>query len=130
MHDFFRKFAQKTSIAVGSPWTFIVAILLVITWLASGPLFKFSNTWQLLINTGTTIATFLMVFLIQNTQNRDPIAIHLKLDELIRAIRGARNTMVDLEELSDEELAAFEEEFRKLHKQEVQRRRNRKKFIQ
>ncbi|GAB4212055.1 MAG: hypothetical protein OHK0022_47390 [Roseiflexaceae bacterium] len=92
MNELFRKFANKTSDIVGSPWAFIAAVALIIGWAASGPLFGFSDTWQLVINTGTTIITFLMVFLIQNTQNRDARAIHLKLDELIRSVKGARNS--------------------------------------
>jgi low affinity Fe/Cu permease len=113
-HDFFRRFAHRTSSGVGSPWAFAAAFLTVIVWGITGPVFGFSDTWQLVINTGTTIVTFLMVFLIQNTQNRDAIAIHLKLDELIRAVKGARNQLVDLEELSDEELEALQREFRRL----------------
>jgi low affinity Fe/Cu permease len=113
-HDFFRKFAHRTSNGVGSPWAFIVAVLIIVVWALTGPLFHFSDTWQLVINTGTTIITFLMVFLIQNTQNRDAIAIHLKLDELIRALKGARNKLVDLEELSDEELEKLRQEFHRL----------------
>src|SRR4051812_10999331 len=107
----FRKFAHCTSGAVGSPWAFAAAVLVVITWAITGPMFHFSDTWQLVINTGTTIVTFLMVFLIQNTQNRDARAMHLKLDELIRSIKGARNHLVDLEELSDEELDRLQKEF-------------------
>ncbi|HEX2916225.1 MAG TPA: low affinity iron permease family protein, partial [Chloroflexia bacterium] len=90
MKDFFRNFANKTSAAVGSPWAFIAALGLIIVWAVTGPLFGFSDTWQLVINTGTTIITFLMVFVIQNTQNRDGRAMQLKLDELIRAAKGAR----------------------------------------
>jgi low affinity Fe/Cu permease len=90
----------------------MVACLIVVVWAATGPLFDYSDTWQLVINTGTTIVTFLMVFLIQNTQNRDSLAIHLKLDELIRAVGHARNKLIDLEELNDEELASLQEEFR------------------
>src|SRR6187455_1270808 len=112
MNEFFRKFAHKTSTIVGSPWSFIVAVGIIVVWAVTGPLFHFSDTWQLVINTSTTIVTFLMVFLIQNTQNRDAKAIHLKLDELIRCIKGARNTLIDLEEMSEEELLAFEEEFK------------------
>ncbi len=115
MNSLFRKFAHDTSIAVGSPWAFIAAVALVVVWGATGPFFRFSDTWQLVINTGTTIITFLMVFLIQNTQNRDARAVHLKLDELIRAVRGARTGLVDLEDLSDEELDALQQEFRRLH---------------
>lgn len=107
---------------MGSPWAFIVAALVILAWLVTGPIFNYSDTWQLIINTGTTIITFLMVFLIQNTQNRDAVAIHLKLDELIRAIKGARNTMVDLEELNDEELEHLEDEFRTLYQKEVRKR--------
>jgi low affinity Fe/Cu permease len=113
-HDFFRKFARRTSSGVGSPWAFLVALLVILGWAITGPLFHFSDTWQLVINTGTTIVTFLMVFLIQNTQNRDAVAIHLKLDELIRALKGARNQLVDLEELSDEELEKLRQEFHRL----------------
>jgi low affinity Fe/Cu permease len=112
--DFFRKFAHLTSRGVGSPWAFISAVLIIVAWGITGPIFHFSDTWQLVINTGTTIITFLMVFLIQNTQNRDAIAIHLKLDELIRALKGARNRLVDLEELSDEDLEKLRQEFHRL----------------
>ena len=112
----FLKFSHATSDAVGSPWAFIVAVLIVIFWAVSGPVFHFSDTWQLVINTGTTIVTFLMVFLIQNTQNRDAKAIHLKLDELIRSKKGARNAMVDLENLSSEELDRIDAEFKRLRK--------------
>ena len=94
----------------------VLATAVVVVWAVTGPLFGFSDTWQLVINTATTIVTFLMVFLIQNTQNRDARAIHLKLDELIRGLKGARNKMVDLEECSDEEIAALEEEFREFRK--------------
>jgi len=112
--DFFRRFAHKTSTSVASPWAFAVASITIVVWGVTGPLFGFSDTWQLVINTGTTIVTFLMVFLIQNTQNRDAVAIHLKLDELIRALKGARNQLVDIEELSDEELEKLHAEFRRL----------------
>ena len=115
MKDAFRKFAQTIAHALGTPWAFVVALVVIIGWGVSGPLFGFSNTWQLIINTGTTIVTFLMVFLIQNTQNRDARAIHLKLDELIRANDKARNRIVDLEEVEDEELQKLQEEFRRLH---------------
>jgi low affinity Fe/Cu permease len=116
MNEVFRKFAQKVSQWAGTSWTFIVAVLIIIVWAASGPLFGYSDTWQLVINTGTTIITFLMVFLIQNTQNRDAKAIHLKLDELIKAQKGARTRLVDLEEMSDEELEELHGEFERLHK--------------
>ncbi len=116
MNDFFRKFANKTSAVVGSAWAFLLAFLIIVVWGVTGPVFKFSDTWQLIINTGTTIVTFLMVFLIQNTQNRDAKAIHLKLDELIRAVKGARTGLVDLEDLSDEELEELQKEFIRLRK--------------
>jgi low affinity Fe/Cu permease len=112
MNEVFRKFAHRASEIVGSPWSFVVAAAIIVIWAVSGPIFHFSDTWQLVINTSTTIVTFLMVFLIQNTQNRDAKAIHLKLDELIRAMEQARDNLVDLEDLSDEELAKLEQEFR------------------
>ena len=111
--DAFRLFARRSSIVLGSAWAFSGAVLVIAVWLISGPTFHFSDTWQLIINTATTIITFLMVFLIQNTQNRDAKAVHLKLDELIRAIKDARNELVDLEDLSDEELKRLEEQFRR-----------------
>jgi low affinity Fe/Cu permease len=117
MNEFFRKFAHKTANLVGSPWTFIGAVAIIIAWAITGPLFHFSDTWQLVINTGTTIITFLMVFLIQNTQNRDAKALHLKLDELLRAITDARTGLVDLEDMSDEELQKLEAEFARLRQQ-------------
>ncbi|MEY2930071.1 MAG: hypothetical protein RL033_820 [Pseudomonadota bacterium] len=113
MSEWFRRFAALASNGLGSHWAFLGAVLVVVGWAASGPLFAFSESWQLVINTGTTIITFLMVFLIQTTQNRDSRAIHLKLDELIRATK-ARNVFADLEDASDEELAAFQSEFQKL----------------
>ena len=119
MNDLFRKFAIKTSELVGSPWAFMGAALLVIIWACSGPFFGYSDTWELVINTATTIVTFLMVFLIQNAQNRDAKALHLKLDELIRAVEGARNGLVDLEDLTDEELARLQQEFARLRHEEA-----------
>jgi low affinity Fe/Cu permease len=110
----FRKFAHGTSQFAGSPWVFTLACLVIIGWAMTGPMFRYSDTWQLVINTGTTIVTFLMVFLIQNTQNRDTRAVHLKLDELIRALKGARNQLVNLEEMSDEELDRLQEEFQRV----------------
>src|SRR5213595_3052145 len=104
MNALFRVFAQKTSQVVGSSWSFILAVLIIIAWGITGPVFHYSDTWQLVINTGTTIITFLMVFLIQSTQNRDSEAMHLKLDELLRSAGGAHNTVLDIEELSEEEL--------------------------
>jgi low affinity Fe/Cu permease len=100
----FTRFAKAASNISGKPITFGFAVLLIIGWALTGPLFKFSDTWQLVINTGTTIITFLMVFLIQNTQNRDTSAMQIKLDEIIRAIAGAHNALLDLEELEDEDL--------------------------
>jgi low affinity Fe/Cu permease len=117
VNDLFRAFSRNIALAVGSAWAFIVAISVVIIWAATGRMFHFSDTWQLIINTGTTIVTFLMVFLIQNTQNRDGKAIQLKLDELIRALKGARNKLVDLEDLSDEELKKLQGEFERLQRQ-------------
>jgi len=114
MNEIFRKFANKISEIVGSPWAFITAVAIIVVWAISGPIFGFSDTWQLVINTGTTIITFLMVFLIQNTQNRDAKAIHLKLDELLRGVEGARTSMVDLEDLSDEDLKKLQNEFQRL----------------
>jgi low affinity Fe/Cu permease len=110
----FRRFAQVVSQFVGSPWMFLLACIVIVAWAATGPFFQYSDTWQLVINTGTTIVTFLMVFLIQNTQNRDSRAIHLKLDELIRALKGARNKLVNLEEMSDEELDKLQTEFQRV----------------
>ena len=114
IRDAFRVFARRSSIMLGSAWAFAAALLVIVVWLVTGPTFHFSDTWQLIINTGTTIITFLMVFLIQNTQNRDAKAMHLKLDELIRALTKARNEMVDLEDLSDEELKKLEEQFKRV----------------
>ena len=114
MNDWFRKFANKTSEIIGSPWAFLIALLLTIAWAISGPFFGFSDTWQLVVNTASTISTGLIVFLIQNTQNRDAKAIHLKLDELLRGVEGARTGMVDLEDLSDEDLKKLQNEFQRL----------------
>ena len=114
--DAFRVFARRSASILGSAWAFAGAVLVIAVWLITGPTFHFSDTWQLIINTATTIITFLMVFLIQNTQNRDAKAVHLKLDEMIRALEGARNQLVDLEDLSDEELKNLEEQFQRLRK--------------
>jgi len=118
MNNTFRKFAGKISTLTGSPWAFMIAVLIILLWAISRPIFHFSDTWQLVINTGTTIVTFIMVFLIQNTQNRDATAIHLKLDELIRAVKEARNSMVDLEDVSDEELEKLRRQFQELREQQ------------
>jgi low affinity Fe/Cu permease len=114
--DAFRVFARHSAIILGSAWAFTVAVIVIAVWLVTGPTFHFSDTWQLIINTATTIITFLMVFLIQNTQNRDAKAVHLKLDELIRALKSARNELVDLEDLSDEELKKLEGQFQRMRK--------------
>jgi low affinity Fe/Cu permease len=114
--DAFRVFARRSATMLGSAWAFTAAVLVILVWLLTGPTFHFSDTWQLIINTATTIITFLMVFVIQNTQNRDAKAVHLKLDEMIRALKGARNKLVDLEDLSDEELKNLEEQFQRLRK--------------
>jgi len=111
--DRFRILASHASQKLGSHWAFVGAVGVVLVWLVTGPIFHFSNAWQLVINTGTTVVTFLMVFLIQSTQNRDAKALHLKLDELIRSSR-ARNVFADLEDAAEDELTAFQEEFRKL----------------
>jgi len=116
MQEHFRKFARATSAIAGSPWTFVVAVSAILLWAVTGPLFGFSTTWQLLVNTGTTILTFLMVFLIQNTQNRDSHAIHLKLDELIRSVEGARNQLIDIEDGSEEVLTSLQSEYHLLKK--------------
>jgi low affinity Fe/Cu permease len=114
VRDAFRCFAQRASVLLGSAWAFCGAVLVIVVWLVTGPTFHFSDTWQLIINTATTVVTFLMVFLIQNTQNRDAKAMHLKLDELIRAVKGARNQLVDLENLSDVDLKKLEQQFQAL----------------
>jgi low affinity Fe/Cu permease len=111
MREFFRRVARSVASALGSPFAFGLALFVVVIWAALGPVFGFSNTWQLVINTGTTIVTFLVVFLIQNTQNRDTKALHLKLDELIRAVDAARNGLIDSEDLTEDELNRLEAEF-------------------
>ena len=116
MNDLFRKFAAIASKLVGTPWAFLAAALTIVAWSATGPLFGFSDTWQLVINTGTTIVTFLMVFLIQNTQNRDTEALHVKLDELIRASKGAHNALLDLEELDEAQLDRIRDGYERLAK--------------
>ena len=110
----FHRFACKTADMVGSPWAFLGAVLIIVVWAILGPVFRYSDSWQLVINTSTTIITFLMVFLIQNTQSRDAKAFHLKLDELIHAIKGARNQMIDLENMTDEELDAIKKDFERI----------------
>jgi low affinity Fe/Cu permease len=114
MNSAFRKFSVAAADALGSSWMFIANVLLILIWLVAGPFFHYSDTWQLVVNTATTVFTYLAVFLIQNTQNRDALAIHLKLDELIKGVSGARTGLVNLQNLSDEELAALQEEFNRL----------------
>lgn len=112
----FARFAKWAAAATGHPKTFMLAVLIIILWAVTGPVFYYSDTWQLVINTGTTIITFLMVFLIQNTQNRDTEAMQIKLDELIRSIEGAHNVLLDLEELEDNELERIKANYEKLAK--------------
>lgn len=114
LNAIFRAIATRVSNTAGSPYTFIIAILVIILWVSSGPMFNYSDTWQLVINTTTTIVTFLMVFLIQNTQNRDSKAIHLKLDELIKSVKGARDEIIDIEDLPDEVIDEIHKEFQAL----------------
>ena len=114
MDEWFRRFAHSTAEIVGRSYAFMLAVTIIATWALTGPLFHFTDTWQLVINTGTTIVTFLMVFLIQNTQNRDAHAIHLKLDELIRANKNARNALLGLESMSDDDLRTLQHEFEEL----------------
>src|SRR6218665_3190221 len=111
IRDLFNTIAKKASKAAGTRWVFCLALGLILAWALSGPLFGFSDTWQLVINTSTTIVTFLMVFLIQSTQNRDSEAVHLKLDELLRAVGRARNELVGLEDLSEKEIEAIADQF-------------------
>lgn len=119
--NLFNTIAKKAAAATGSPWTFLAAVAIVVIWGISGPVFGFNDTWQLVINTGTTIVTFLMVFLIQNTQNSDTAAIQLKLDELIRATQGAHNALLDLEELEEGRLEAFRLRYERLAAEARQR---------
>jgi low affinity Fe/Cu permease len=116
MREFFRKFARNTSDLLGRAESFLMALFAIVIWAALGPVYHYSDTWQLVINTATTIVTFLMVFLIQNTQNRDAKAIQLKLDELIRGVKGARTGLVRLEELTDDELKELESSFESLRR--------------
>ena len=115
-HRAFNNFAKHCAAIVGSPWAFVLAVVIVMTWVVIGPQSAYSDTWQLAINTGTTIVTFLMVFLIQNSQNRDAKAFHLKLDELIHGVQGAHNSLIDLENLSDQELEVLYQQFERLRK--------------
>ena len=128
MRNAFHRFAHHVAKAAGSPVAFAAALMTIVVWAATGRIFNFSDTWQLVINTGTTIITFLMVFLIQHTQNRDAQVMQLKLNELIRAVHSARNDLVDLEELSDEELDRLQDQFANFHRRavEVRTKRHRK----
>jgi low affinity Fe/Cu permease len=125
--DRFAKFSRRVSAAIGSPYAFLIALAIIIVWAATGPLMGFSDAWQLVINTGTTIVTFLVVFMIQSTQNKDSKAIHLKLDELIHVVSEARDQLIDCEELSDAELAKLDAEFKRMRdrarKERAERRR-------
>ena len=114
--DAFSRFAHRVAAAIGTPYAFVLALAAVVLWAITGPFFGFSETWQLFINTTTTIVTFLVVFMIQSTQNKDAKAVHLKLDELIHVISKARNELIDAEELTEAELDKLEEEFRQLRK--------------
>ena len=118
----FTRFAKWTAHATGRPAAFLLAAVVILTWIITGPIFGFSDTWQLVINTGTTIVTFLMVFLIQSTQNRDSEAMQVKLDEIIRAIGNAKNELLDLEELEEEDLDEIREEYRALARKTRERR--------
>src|SRR5580700_378780 len=122
----FHRLAHATAERVGRSTSILLALLVVVVWATTGPLFHYSDTWQLVINTGTTIVTFLMVFLIQNTQNRDAHAVHLKLDELIRATKGARNALVGLEDMSDEDLDKLQREFERLRDEVAVRKAQRR----
>ncbi len=116
--NWFRAFAEHTARALGSPWAFSTAVLVIVVWAATGPAFHYSDSWQIVINTGTTIVTFLMVFLLQNTQMRDSKALHLKLEELLRAVSDARTELVGLEQLPDERLKALSDELSEIAKRE------------
>lgn len=120
--DRFALFANSCSTYVGSRWAFIFAVGVIIVWAITGPIYHYSDTWQLIINTGTTIVTFLMVFLIQNTQNRDARAINLKLNELIESIKSARNEMIDIEHLSDAELDVLGQRYEAVREEAAERR--------
>jgi len=122
INEKFRLFAQKISLIAGRPLTFLLAVVVIISWGFSGSFFNYSDTWQLVINTSTTIVTFLMVFIIQNTQNRDARSIQLKLDELIRSTKSARNSLLYLENLEDDEIDRLSEEFQKIYQKEMRRR--------
>jgi low affinity Fe/Cu permease len=119
MHELFRKFAARASTAMGSSWAFMLALASILIWAATGPIFHYSDTWHLVVNDWTNIVTFFMVFLIQNMQNRDAKAMQLKLDELIKATKGARNSLMNLERLTDEEMNQLEGEYKRLCAQHI-----------
>src|SRR3990172_9867085 len=129
MNEWFRKFSVAASNALGSSWMFVANVLLILIWLIAGPFYNYSDSWQLIVNTGTTVLTYLAVFLIQNTQNRDSKAIHLKLDELIKGVKGARNLLVDIEDVADEELERLHGYYERLHnkyQEELEKRKTKK----
>jgi low affinity Fe/Cu permease len=120
LRHWFHLFACKTADLMGTPWAFLTGVVIIVVWTLTGPVFGYSDSWQLVINTGTTIITFLMVFLIQNTQNRETKTLQLKLDELIRAVKGARNQLINLENMSDEELTRIKNEFEKISRRRAE----------
>src|ERR1700730_103069 len=120
MHELFRKFAARSSTAMGSSWAFMFALASILIWAATGPIFHYSDTWHLVINDWTNIVTFFMVFLIQNMQNRDAKTMQLKLDELIKATRGARNSLMDLDRLTDDEISQLEAQYKRLCAQHLE----------
>jgi len=125
MRRFFNWFATKTSTAAGQPFTFVIAVLIILIWAVTGPMFAYSDTWQLIINTGTTIVTFLMVFLIQNSQNRDGAAMQAKLDELLRAVDKAREQFIGIEHLTDQQIELLRAALER-HAQEVKEKQSKK----
>jgi len=130
INDLFRRFAAKLSTLAGSAKAFMLAVTIVLLWALTGPTLGFSDTWQLIINTFTTLITFLMVFLIQNAQNRETRAVHLKLDELLRAVRGARSSLINIEELGDDELETLHVQFKDLHERSWQALQNRRQKLE
>ncbi len=122
LHQWFARIAQSASVAAGHPVTFITAVAILVVWIVLGPWFHFSDTWQLTVNTLSSVVTFLMVFVLQNSQNRDTKAIHLKLDEVIRALNAAQNEMIDIEKLTDPELEALADRYARIKEEWEQRR--------
>ena len=129
LNEAFRKLSVNAATALGSPWLFVLNVFLILVWLVAGPFYNYSDTWQLLVNTATTVFTYLAVFLIQNTQNRDAKAVHIKLDELIASVAGARNRLVDLEDLSDAELTELQQQFKRLRERASENREDDVKAI-